>query len=294
MIVQVKGLKKRFKKDWVLKGIDITIEEPQIIALVGPNGSGKTTLLNCMTNLLSFNEGSVEILGKANTDTTLFYEISYLQDNRILYGNLTAYDHLKFICRVQKLPFSRIQEVAERVGMTSYLKRRVRNFSLGMKQHLLLAMVILNKPKLLLMDEPLNGIDPTSAINMRNILLELYKEGTTIIISSHNLDEIDRLTNTIYFMKDGALLKESLKGLIVTHYELTVSDSEKAKGILEEAGLPFTSNDQGQLGFKETDVSLQTIIGLLYGNGIDIYYIDNQKAGAEKRSRELFEERTPV
>ena len=175
--------------------------------------------------------------------------------------------------------------------MTSYLKRRVRNFSLGMKQHLLLAMVILNKPKLLLMDEPLNGLDPTSAINMRNILLELYKEGTTIIISSHNLDEIDRLTNTIYFMKDGALLKESLKGLTVIHYELTVSDTEKAKGILEEAGLPFTSNDQGQLGFKETDVPLQTIIGLLYGNGIDINYIDNQKAGAEKRYRELFEER---
>ena len=294
MIVQVKSLKKRYKKDWVLKGIDITIEEPQIIALVGPNGSGKTTLLNCMTNLLSFNEGSVEILGKANTAPSLFYEISYLQDNRILYGNLTAYDHLKFICRVQKLPFSRIQEVAERVGMTSYLKRRVRNFSLGMKQHLLLAMVILNKPKLLLMDEPLNGLDPTSAINMRNILLELYKEGTTIIISSHNLDEIDRLTNTIYFMKDGALLKESLKELTVTHYELTVSDAEKAKGILEEEGLPFTSNDQGQLGFKETDVPLQTIIGLLYGNGIDIYHIDNQKAGAEKRYRELFEERATV
>ena len=294
MIVQVKSLKKRYKKDWVLKGIDITIEEPQIIALVGPNGSGKTTLLNCMTNLLSFNEGSVEILGKANTDPSLFYEISYLQDNRILYGNLTAYDHLKFICRVQKLPFSRIQEVAERVGMTSYLKRRVRNFSLGMKQHLLLAMVILNKPKLLLMDEPLNGLDPTSAINMRNILLELYKEGTTIIISSHNLDEIDRLTNTIYFMKDGALLKESLKELTVIHYELTVSDTEKAKGILEEEGLPFTSNDQGQLGFKETDVPLQTIIGLLYGNGIEINHIDNQKAGAEKRYRELFEERATV
>ncbi|MDW0118224.1 ABC transporter ATP-binding protein [Sporosarcina thermotolerans] len=294
MIVQVKSLKKRYKKDWVLKGIDITIEEPQIIALVGPNGSGKTTLLNCMTNLLSFNEGSVEILGKANTAPSLFYEISYLQDNRILYGNLTAYDHLKFICRVQKLPFSRIQEVAERVGMTSYLKRRVRNFSLGMKQHLLLAMVILNKPKLLLMDEPLNGLDPTSAINMRNILLELYKEGTTIIISSHNLDEIDRLTNTIYFMKDGALLKESLKELTVIHYELTVSDTEKAKGILEEEGLPFTSNDQGQLGFKETDVPLQTIIGLLYGNGIEINHIDNQKAGAEKRYRELFEERATV
>ncbi|WOV87781.1 ABC transporter ATP-binding protein [Sporosarcina oncorhynchi] len=294
MIVQVKGLKKKYKKDWVLKGIDITIDEPQIIALVGPNGSGKTTLLNCMMNLLTFNEGSVEILGKPNSDPSLFNEISYLQDNRILYGNLTAYDHLKFICRVQKIPFDRIQEVAERVGMTGYMKRRVRSFSLGMKQHLLLAMAILNKPKLLIMDEPLNGLDPTSAINVRTILLELYNEGTTIIISSHVLDEIDRLTNTIYFMKDGALLKESLEKLTVTNYELTVSEPEKAKEILDESGLPVTMNELGHLNFKETDVPLQTIIDVLYRNDVVIAYIDNHKAGAEKRYRELFEERSPV
>ncbi|MBD7985437.1 ABC transporter ATP-binding protein [Sporosarcina sp. Sa2YVA2] len=294
MIVQVKGLKKKYKKDWVLKGIDITIDEPQIIALVGPNGSGKTTLLNCMMNLLTFNEGSVEILGKPNGDPSLFNEISYLQDNRILYGNLTAYDHLKFICRVQKISFDRIQEVAERVGMTGYLKRRVRSFSLGMKQHLLLAMAILNKPKLLIMDEPLNGLDPTSAINVRTILLELYKEGTTIIISSHVLDEIDRLTNTIYFMKDGALLKESLEKLTVTNYELTVSEPEKAKRILDESGLPVTMNELGHLNFKETDVPLQTIIDVLYRHDVVIAYIDNHKAGAEKRYRELFEERSPV
>lgn len=294
MIVQVKGLKKKYKKDWVLKGIDITIDEPQIIALVGPNGSGKTTLLNCMMNLLTFNEGSVEILGKPNSDPSLFNEISYLQDNRILYGNLTAYDHLKFICRVQKIPMDRIQEVAQRVGMSSYLKKRVRSFSLGMKQHLLLAMAILNKPKLLIMDEPLNGLDPTSAINVREILLDLFKEGTTIIISSHVLDEIDRLTNTIYFMKDGALLKESLEALTVTNYELTVSEPEKAREIMEKGGFPFTMNERGHLNFKEGDVPLQTVIDALYRNNIEIAYIDNHKAGAEKRYRELFEERSPV
>ena len=244
MIVDVTNLKKQYKKQLVLKGIDIKVETPQIIALVGPNGSGKTTLLNCMTNLLSFNEGNVELLGKKHTDTSLFFDMSYLQDNRILYGNLTGHDHLKFICHVQKIPLSKIKQVAERVGMAAYLKKRVRNYSLGMKQHLLLAMVIINEPKLLLLDEPLNGLDPTSAINMRKILLELYKEGTTIILSSHNLDEIDRLTNTIYFMKDGALLKESLHDFSANQYYLTVSDLEKAKEILEEQEILFTANEQ--------------------------------------------------
>src|SRR5699024_3607053 len=120
---------KKYKNELVLKGIDITIEHPQIIALVGPNGSGKTTLLNCMTNLLSVNEGEIELLGKKHTDPSLFYDVSYLQDNRILYGDLTGYDHLKFICDMQKLPTAKIKEVADRVGMTSYLKKRVRNYS---------------------------------------------------------------------------------------------------------------------------------------------------------------------
>src|SRR5699024_9979463 len=225
-------------------------EEPQIIALVGPNGSGKTTLLNCMTNLISFQEGEVKLLGKKHTDTSLFYDMSYLQDNRILYGNLTGYDHLKFITEVQKIPLSQIKEVANRVGMESYLKKRVRNYSLGMKQHLLRSMVIMNQPKLLLMDEPLNGLDPTSAINMRKILLELYKEGTTIVVSSHNLGEIDRLTNTIYFMKDGALLKESLEEFAINRYHIQVNDLDTAKDVLEEQKIPFTITDQNLLGFE--------------------------------------------
>ena len=128
MIVQVSNLKKRYKKQQVLKGIDISMEKPEIIALVGPNGSGKTTLLNCMTNLLSINEGSIELLGKKHTDPSLFYDLSYLQDNRILYGDLTGYDHLKFICHAQKLSLSKIQEVSKRVGMEEYLKKRVRNY----------------------------------------------------------------------------------------------------------------------------------------------------------------------
>ncbi|GGA78079.1 ABC transporter ATP-binding protein [Ornithinibacillus halotolerans] len=290
MIVEVRNLKKRYKKQMVLKGIDITVETPQIIALVGPNGSGKTTMLNCMTNLLSFQEGEVRLLGKKHTDASLFHDVSYLQDNRILYGNLTGYDHLKFICSVQKIPYSKIKEVAERVGMEKYMKQRVRNYSLGMKQHLLLAMVIINEPKLLLMDEPLNGLDPTSAINMRKILLELYKEGTTIIVSSHNLDEIDRLTNTIYFMKDGALLKESLTDIASKKYFLTVSDVEKAKQGLTDKSIPFSETGQYQLGFEETDIDLQSFIDSISASGATILDIEVQKVGAEKRYRELFEE----
>ena len=290
MIIEVKNLKKQYKKQSVLKGINITVDKPQIIALVGPNGSGKTTLLNCMTNLIPFNEGEVKLLGKKNKDASLFYELSYLQDNQILYGNLTGYDHLKFICDVQKIPLSEINKVAKNVGMEGYLKKRVRNYSLGMKQHLLLTMSIINQPKLLLLDEPLTGLDPTSAINVRRILLELYEEGTTIFLSSHNLDEIDRLTNTIYFMKDGELLKESLQELTTNHYLVSVNDIERATQILDEGKISYDVTAANEIELKESTITLQNFINQFNKTDITILDIEKKKVGAEKRYQELFED----
>src|SRR5699024_7746305 len=240
-------------------------------------------------NLLSIDEGEIELLGKKQDDPTIFYDVSYLQDNRILYGNLTGYDHLKFICDVQKIPQTQIDLIGKQVGMDTYLRKKVKNYSLGMKQHLLLAMTIINEPKILLMDEPLNGLDPTSAINMRNILLELYQKGTTIFLSSHNLDEIDRLTDTIYFMKDGRLLKESLHDLSSTHYIVTVNDLSKAKQVLTESDLPFTVEADSTIVFKEADVSLQTFIDCLNAKDITITDLEKKKFGAENRYRQLFE-----
>lgn len=289
MILKVNNLKKRYKKDWVLKGVNMTVKNPKIIALVGPNGSGKTTLFNCMTNLVSINEGEIELLGKKHTDSSLFKEVSYLQDNRILYSHLTAHDHLKFVCDVQNIPRSKIKNVVERVGMASYLNKRVHRFSLGMKQHLLLALVIINDPKLLLMDEPLNGLDPTSAFNMRKILLELAEEGTTIIISSHNLDEIDRLTNTIYFMKDGEILEESLENFVAKEYYIRVSHLARAEQILNEQEIIFSIVNQEQIKIVDADTELQTVIDHLNRNEIKITDIEHERIGAERRYKELFE-----
>ena len=289
MIIDVTNLKKNYKNQEVLKGIDIQVETPQILALVGPNGAGKTTLMNCMMNLLPFNEGHITFLGKKHTDTSMFYDVSYMQDNRILYGDLTAHDHLAFICDIQKIPKTNIYAVAGRVGMESYLQKRVRSFSLGMKQHLLLAMAIINEPKVLLMDEPINGLDPTSAINMRNILLELHAEGTTILISSHNLDEIDRLTNTIYFMKNGNLLKESLENFATSQYIVRVDKPILAQTALTERRLVYQMIDSNKVTFEETKQSLQTVLETLYAHQVQILEIQNERVGAERRYLELFE-----
>lgn len=127
----------------------------------------------------------------------------------MLYDYLTGLDHLDFIRLAQKLPKSRVDEVIEEMNIADYVKKKVGSYSLGMKQHLLIAMALLNKPKLLILDEPLNGLDPTSVILVRRLLKALAEEGSVVLISSHTLSEIDQLTDNVLFLKDGRLVEST-------------------------------------------------------------------------------------
>lgn len=287
MILEVKDIYKSYGKERVLKGISFTIEKPEIIALVGPNGSGKTTLLNVISNLLHADQGEVTILGKGNEDPKIFLEMSFMQDNSVLYDYLTAYDHLQFIAQVQRLPKERIIETAKRIGMESYLHKRVKSFSLGMKQHLLLAMAIINQPKLLVLDEPLNGLDPTSAIRVRELLLALEREGTAILLSSHNLAEIDRVTSKVLFLKEGQLIQEDLKEFEEVHYVIAVDQGEKAKDILNNASI-FVEIEQDNLLLNNEEYKLNDVLAILTKNDVTIGSVEQKILGSEERYRKYF------
>ena len=287
-ILAVKNLSKNYKNQKVLKEINLIIDSPGIWALVGPNGSGKTTFLNVVTNLLPATEGTIELVDKRNTDVTVFKEVSFLQDNTVLFEYLNGYDHLKYICDVHNLGKKRIEEVADYVGMTSYLRKKVGDYSLGMKQHLLLAMSIINDPKLLFLDEPLNGLDPTSAILMRKILLELEKKGTTIILSSHNLAEIDKVTKQILFLKDGQLLQENIHTYEEVHYYFTLTNMSGALQVLTEKGYTVELLEN-ELKVQIENQNLQTVLDILSHSKIDIWDMHKEVSGSEKRYLELFE-----
>ncbi|MCG7343487.1 ABC transporter ATP-binding protein [Sporosarcina sp. ACRSL] len=289
MILSVKDVYKSYGKEQVLKGITFDIEEPQIIALVGPNGSGKSTLMNIITNLLHADKGIIKVLGKSNRDPNIFREISFMQDNTVLYDYLTGYDHLQFICDVQGLSKKQLLDTADRIGITSYLNKKVKNYSLGMKQHLLLAMAVVNKPKLMILDEPLNGLDPTSAIRVRELLLALREEGTAILLSSHNLAEIDRVTSSILFLKQGNLIQENMAEFEQVRYQITVNDVVKAEKALAAVGIPVEVVD-GRLHLYRKDVSLDRVFYLLEQERIIIDDIDKKVFGSEERYRKIFTE----
>lgn len=287
-ILVLQDVHKKYKSHQVIDHVSLTLEQPGIWALVGPNGVGKTTLLNCICNIIPINSGKIELLGESNKNFKIFKKVSYLQDNTILFHYLTGYDHLKYVCDVHELPKSRIQEVAEYVGMESYLHKRIGTYSLGMKQHLLVALSIVNKPKLLFMDEPLNGLDPSSAILMRKILLELVKHGTTIILSSHNLAEIDRVTNQIIFLKDGKLIEVDRREHTKTEYRFKLSHQSMAKQILKDAGYNIIEENETIhviIGEKDLNECIQQI----QNNGMTILDIQKEVSGSEKLYETYFE-----
>ncbi|MGY3717437.1 ABC transporter ATP-binding protein [Sutcliffiella cohnii] len=288
MILQVQNIHKSYGKQKVLKDITFTIDKPEIVALVGPNGSGKSTLLSIITNLLSAESGEVRILNRTNKDLEIFREISFMQDNTVLYDYLTGCDHLQFIADLQGLTKEKIMENAELIGITSYLHKTVGNYSLGMKQHLLLAMATLNKPKLLILDEPLNGLDPTSSIKVRNLLIELNKEGTAILLSSHNLAEIDRVTSKVLFLKDGTLMEEDLSQFEQACYLITVNQPLYAVELLQKSGIQTLESNE-KLSIYSNDASIHEVISLLVKNELTILDIEKKVIGSEDRYRKIFE-----
>lgn len=209
-IIQVEAVSKRFGRQSILEDVSFTIEEPGVVALVGPNGSGKSTLLNCMVNLLNVDSGEIRLLGTDPRDVTVFNQVSYLKDNTVLYPYLTGWDHLAYAAKAYGLGKSRIKKVIQRIGIDSYIHKKVGQYSLGMKQHLLLALAILNNPQLIIMDEPLTGLDPSSILKVRQLLKDLAADGTTILMSSHTLSEIDEVTNRILFLYNKQIHAEIL------------------------------------------------------------------------------------
>ncbi|PLR73578.1 ABC transporter ATP-binding protein [Bacillus sp. UMB0728] len=289
MILSVDGIHKTYGKDKVLKGITFQIDEPKIVALVGPNGAGKSTLLNIIANLQQADQGKVTILHKSNQDHSIFKEISFMQDNSVLYDYLTGYDHLQFIGDMQGISKKRLLLTAKRVGMDAYLNKKVGKYSLGMKQHLLLTMALVNEPKLLILDEPLNGLDPTSSIRVRNLFLEEQQKGTCILLSSHNLSEIDRVTSHILFMKGGELIEENIALYEKVFYHVLVDDQGRAAIVLKE-NETNVSYDEEKFVFTTEECPLPSFIRLMEENNISILDVEKKVHGSEERYQRIYME----
>ena len=206
-ILTTKDLCKNFKKQKANDNISITVRKNSIYGLLGPNGAGKSTLLKMITGMINPSSGEIYFNGKHWSRNDLA-NIGALIESPPIYENLTAFENLKVRALLYNLPNSRIKEVLEIVELTNTGKKKTKQFSMGMKQRLGIAMALLNNPTLLILDEPTNGLDPIGIQDLRELILSFPQKGITVILSSHILSEVDQIADDIGIIANGKLWYE--------------------------------------------------------------------------------------
>lgn len=203
-LLEIKGLNKKFGKDLVVRNVSLRVPKNSIYGLLGPNGAGKSTILKIITGLLRPTTGEIIYDGHKWKRSDL-NEIGALIESPPLYNNLTAFENLKVHSTLLGLPNERIQEVLKLVDLCSTGKKRAGQFSMGMKQRLGIAIALLNHPRLLILDEPTNGLDPIGIQDLRELILSFPKKGITVIVSSHILSEVQQIADHIGIISNGIL-----------------------------------------------------------------------------------------
>lgn len=207
-MLETKNLTKNFRKQKAVNKVSMHIRNNTIYGLLGPNGAGKSTILKLIMGIFRPSGGEILFQGQPWNRANL-KQIGALIESPALYGNLTAYENLLIHTKLLQLPETRIKEVLEIVELTDTNKKRVSQFSYGMKQRLGIAKALLNDPPLLILDEPTNGLDPHGIRSMRELIRGFKREGKTIIISSHILSEIEQIVDDIGIIQEGKLKYES-------------------------------------------------------------------------------------
>ena len=211
-ILKVKNLSKKYGKKDILKNVSFEINSGDILAFIGPNGAGKTTTIKCILGLASCTEGNVLINGyDIKKDFVKAIErVGCIVESPDVYMYLTGYENIKLQASYYKnIKEEEITRVIKLVGLENRIHDKVSKYSLGMRQRLGIAISLINYPNLLILDEPTNGLDPEGIKELRELLLKLSKDGMAILISSHNLSELDSFCNRVCIISNGKIIEEN-------------------------------------------------------------------------------------
>jgi ABC-2 type transport system ATP-binding protein len=284
------GIDKSYAAKKVLDNVDIHVPMHKIFGLIGPNGAGKSTLLKCIMNLIRLDGGNIQVFDNpAGMEKHELNRTGSLIEYPYFYDDLTGTENLLIHSRYMGYyDIKRIDEVLDKVDLTKDAKKKVINYSMGMRQRLAIARAILIKPELLILDEPINALDPEGIKKMRELFIQLNAElGTTIIISSHILSEMDFLASDIGIMSNGKLIEE--KTLKEIHQEnkdkivARVDDLSKATIILEERGIQnFKVIDDGQIQIFDLTYDTSYFAELFIQSRLKLYQIDVVKKTLEE------------
>ena len=282
--VRARGISKCFGEVVALDGVDLDVEQGQVHGLVGPNGAGKTTLLGLLLGLAVADAGELEILGSPVRRTLGIPDgVAGFVDGPGLYPSLTARQNLDSLARLRGTGSGGIDGALEQVGLTDVADERVRGFSLGMRQRLGLAAALLTRPRLLVLDEPANGLDPAGARHVRHVLTGLAAEGTAVVLSSHRMDDLAAICSEVTLLATGRVVFSGPVAKLAAEtdhldYRLRTSDPEAARRIAAATrdvrvlpdDDPLRRPDADTLLVRAAVPALDDLVARLVGGGVAV------------------------
>lgn len=270
-ILEIKALSKNYRKVKALDQLNLSVEKGMIFGILGPNGSGKTTTLGILLGVINPSGGNFSWFGNGESVDNR-KRIGALLETPNFYPYLNAVKNLRIVARIKKLDNveERIEKVLRSVNLFERKTSKFKTFSLGMKQRLAIASALLNDPEVLVLDEPTNGLDPQGIAEIRSLILEISKEGKTIIIASHQLDEIEKVCTDVVILKYGVAIRQSaIQDVIGSARQIIVSSSK-----LSEIESLIPSLDGVTLNSKKDKTIVLDVVGNMSTQQMNQYFFD--------------------
>ncbi len=291
-ILSIKNLSKRYGSIRALKNISFEIEKGNVYGILGPNGSGKSTTLGIVLNVVNRTSGEYSwFSGKMETHEAL-KKVGAIIERPNFYPYMTAEENLKLVCKIKNINYSKIDEKLVLVGLNERKKSKFSTFSLGMKQRLAIASALLNDPEILILDEPTNGLDPQGIHQIRDIIKQIAAKGTTILLASHLLDEVEKVCSHVVVLRKGEILYSGLvDGMSANEgfFELKADDNENLMNILEThpAIKSMKIIDANVIVYLKSAMEAKDLNRFLFENNISLSHLVKRKNSLEEQFLEL-------
>ncbi len=297
-ILTIQNLHKRYGRIQALKNVSFDIQKGRVYGILGPNGSGKSTTLGIVLNVVNRTSGNYSWFGgKVETHEAL-KKVGAIIERPNFYPYMTAEENLKLVCKIKSINYSKINEKLDLVGLTERKDSKFSTFSLGMKQRLAIASALLNDPEILILDEPTNGLDPQGIHQIRDIIRKIASQGTTILLASHLLDEVEKVCSHVIVLRKGEMLYSgSVDGMSANEgfFEVQSENSETLKSILNEhPAIDHIREEEGKvLVYLKSELSASELNQFLFSKNITLCHLVKRKNSLEAQFLELTKNATP-
>ncbi|MCW2916530.1 MAG: transporter ATP-binding protein [Actinomycetia bacterium] len=285
-LIEVQGLTKRYGKTLAVDGLSFVVRPGQVTGFLGPNGAGKSTTMRSMLGLDHPTSGQVRIDGRSYQDLPQpLRHIGALLEAKAAHGGRSARNHLLWLAQSNRIPRSRVLEVIDLVGLTSVANKRAKEFSLGMNQRLGIAAALLGDPKILLLDEPVNGLDPEGILWFRTLMQRLAAEGRTVFVSSHLMSEMALTAEHLIVIGRGRLLADTTVTEFIernsrSFVRIRTPEPERMRDVLTAKGIRVEPGADGTL--EAVGAEAATVGEVAAANGLTVHEVSSQKASLEE------------